>query len=195
LRRGLDKVGSGQPWTDLVYGWGNGDWSALPEYLEAVASYCRGASTPILECGSGLTTLVMASLGAEIYALEHDSFWRRRVEDKLDQFGLSARVIAAPLRSYGTFDWYDVDVATMPRFSLVVCDGPPGETTRGGRYGLLPVMRERLADGCTVLLDDADRSGEREVLQGWAESLESFQTYGRTESYAIAILGHTPAPD
>jgi Methyltransferase domain len=193
LRRGLRSLASGQPWADLVHGWGNEEWSALPEYLEAVASYCRGTSGPILECGSGLTTLVLASLTDEVYALEHDLRWRETVEAKLSLFGLSAHVVAAPLRSYGAFDWYDVDVATLPTFSLVVCDGPPAETTKGGRYGLLPVMIDRLADGCTILLDDADRPSEREALGRWAESLAAFHTYGRTESYAVATLGPRPS--
>lgn len=188
LRRGLRRLGSGQPWADLVYGWGNENWSALSEYLEAVASYCRSTGGPILECGSGLTTLVLASLGAEVYTLEHDPVWCQRVRAKLTDFGLSAHVMASPLRSYGAFDWYDVDIATMPAFSLVVCDGPPGKKTRGGRYGLLPVMREHLADGCTILLDDANRPGEREMLGAWAQSLASVQIYGRAEAYAVAIF-------
>jgi hypothetical protein len=176
-----------------VYGWGNEDWSALSEFLEAVASYCRSTVGPVLECGSGLTTLVLASLGAEVYALEHDPVWREHLKAKLTEFGLSAHLIASPLRSYGAFEWYDVDITTMPAFSLVVCDGPPGETTRGGRYGLLPVMRERLADGCTILLDDANRPGERDVLGAWAQSLASVQVYGRAEAYAVAILEHDVA--
>jgi len=70
------------------------------------------------------------------------------------------------LRDYGDFDWYDVDPLELPTFSLVICDGPQG-STRGGRLGLLPVLRERLAPGCSILLDDAARPSEREVLRRW----------------------------
>jgi hypothetical protein len=45
-----------------------------------------------------------------------------------------------------------------------VCDGPKG-TTRGGRYGLAPVMKDRLAPGCIVLLDDTSREAERAIIE------------------------------
>ena len=67
--------------------------------------------------------------------------------------------------SYGDFDWYEVTPNLPEEFSLVVCDGPPG-MTRGGRYGLLPVMRERL-HGAEVLLDDASRAEEQKILSVW----------------------------
>ena len=52
----------------------------------------------------------------------------------------------------------------MPRWSdFVFCDGLVG-TTRGNRYGLFPVMRDRLGPGTIVILDDAQRAGEVEIL-------------------------------
>ena len=51
-------------------------------------------------------------------------------------------------------------------YPLAACDGPPGKTL-GGRYGLLPVLGDRLPAGSVILLDDATRSGEAEVLRRW----------------------------
>jgi hypothetical protein len=63
----------------------------------------------------------------------------------------------------------------MPKqFSLVICDGPPG-STKGGRYGLLPVMGDRLPPGSTILLDDAGRADEAKLIKRW-ESEAGFQT-------------------
>jgi hypothetical protein len=186
LRRGLRSVRSG-PWDDLVFGWGNEYWSALPEYLEAVVLYGRSARGPVLECGTGLTTLVLAAIGADVWALESNEEWRARVETELARNGLSAHVMAAPLRDYGDFDWYDVDPASMPRFSLVVCDGP-SSATRGGRYGLLPVMGGHLAHGCNVLLDDVDREGEKQVLASWRDDVESCDVRGAEHPYSILRL-------
>jgi hypothetical protein len=42
--------------------WGNDGWSADLEYLRAVADRMRGVTGPVLECGSGLTTIVMGVL-------------------------------------------------------------------------------------------------------------------------------------
>jgi hypothetical protein len=73
----------------------------------------------------------------------------------------------APLRDYGEFNWYDPPMAKMPpKFSLVICDGPP-DLANGGRYGLLPVLADRLESGTMILFDDAREPGQPEVLQRW----------------------------
>jgi hypothetical protein len=174
-------------WEDLVYGWGNESFSALPEYLDAVAAYGRSATGPVLECGSGLTTLVLAAVGADVWTLEHDEQWFRTVRDQLQRLGMGVHLRLAPLRNYGQFDWYDVEPEQFPVFSLVVCDGPPGDT-RGGRYGLLSVLEDRLVGGCVVLLDDADRPGERDIVTAWGERVRSFDLRGTAKPYAVAVL-------
>lgn len=41
-------------------------------------------------------------------------------------------------------------------------------STPGGRYGLLPVMHERIR-GAQVLLDDAQRAEEQQAIALWRE--------------------------
>jgi hypothetical protein len=91
------------------------------------------------------------------------------VRSVLESLGISTvHLHLTPLRRYGDFDWYSLPLGSMPHtFRLVICDGPPG-TTRGGRYGLLPVMRTRLPKGSLVLLDDTARPEEQELIQRWA---------------------------
>jgi hypothetical protein len=47
--------------------------------------------------------------------------------------------------------------------------------TKGGRYGLLPLLGHRLPKGSIILLDDAFRSGEAELIKKW-ESEVGFAT-------------------
>lgn len=131
---------------------------------------------PILECGSGLSTLLLlASVmrsGRRIHSLEHDSEWAqfasRRIPERLRP-GISLQM--APLKSYGEFEWYDVDPNALSRpIGYVVCDGPPA-VTRGGRYGLAPVLGKHLAPDCVILLDDTQRSGERAIVDRWRSEL------------------------
>lgn len=156
----------------LVYGWGNASYSADTNFLEECLSRVGQGTGPILECGSGLSTLLLAaaaeSRGRTLVALEHTPAWADRVQAELDRYGLrSARVLKAPLVCSDGFDWYDVaPVDPQARFALVVCDGPP-MATRGGRYGLLPIMRSRLTDDAVVLLDDAVRPEERAIAARW----------------------------
>jgi Methyltransferase domain len=149
--------------------WGNAGFVADPSYLGAVVQHAQAAPGAILECGSGLTTLLLASIAPErTSSLEHLEIWRRHVRTRLWWAGGGASILRAPLRSYGSFEWYGIPSDLPRQFSLVVCDGPPAGTL-GGRYGLLPVMGDRLCEGAIILLHDAERDGERAVLDRWAK--------------------------
>lgn len=161
----------------LVYGWGNENWCAPAPYLAACYATAATAQHAVLECGSGLSTLVLAAAARSshqvVWSLEHDPGWVRTVSQRLHDLGMdSARVQLATLRNYGCFDWYDPPLDQLPRrFSVVVCDGPPGRT-RGGRYGLMSVMGDRLVPGTTILLDDAQREAEREIVCRWEREFD-----------------------
>ncbi|MFN2448846.1 MAG: hypothetical protein ABR508_03500 [Candidatus Baltobacteraceae bacterium] len=156
----------------LVRGWNNDDFVAQPEYLRALAQLCSASTLPILECGSGLTTIVCAAIagrrGIEVWTLENHLGWLARVRNASRIFASPMLHLKhAPLRSYGDFDWYEIQPEDLPaRFGLVICDGPRG-TTRGGRFGLMPVLGDRLAPGSVILADDVHRDAERNVIEKW----------------------------
>jgi len=160
----------------LTYGWNNDGWSASPEFMQEVLNCAWQARGPILECGSGLSTLLLGIVadrtGATVLSLEHDGFWAEHVRSALKIHNIgSVEVHHAPLRSFGDHWWYSVEADALPdRIALVVCDGPPGDIP-GGRYGLLPAARSRLANGCVLLLDDAARPDERRVVERWQGEL------------------------
>jgi hypothetical protein len=174
---------------ELIYGWGNEEWSALDEYLAACIQYALVTSGPILECGSGLSTLVVGAIakqrGIEYWVLEHSPEWAAKLQRDLDRYQIeSARICVAPLRSYGEFDWYDAPLESLPdRFTLVICDGPP-YWNKGGRFGLGQILRPRLTAGCVILLDDGAREEERAIADQWAADLgASSETLGTTKPY------------
>jgi hypothetical protein len=162
--------------SELVQGWGN-SWSAQTEYLSACLEHVRDSDGPILECGSGLSTIlagaVAQSRGTRIFSLEHDPKWAARTQKYLNKYRIySVTMAVAPIRSYGDFDWYSLpSLQTIPgKIAMVICDGPPGGT-RGGRYGLVPVMLDKLRADCIILLDDGARDGERAVAARWGQML------------------------
>ena len=169
-------------WTDAIFGWGNERWTAEAPYLSEVMRRAEKSPSSILECGSGLTTLLMGAIamrrGIQLHSLEHDAEWHARVTDAVGAFGLTnVTVHLAPLRDYGSFDWYDVKLDALPDdFSLIVCDGPPG-VTRGGRSGMLPIMRAKLAAAFSILIDDTNRAGEGQLALQWENELSA--TRGR----------------
>jgi hypothetical protein len=155
----------------LRWAWANPNSGAV-EYLVAVAEAAAATRGSVLECGSGLSTVVVGAIsqrtGNRVVSLENSSWWARHVRwclklaraEKVDY-----RVRA--LRSFGDFDWYDLGTP-LHDVTLVICDGPIA-TSRGGRFGLLPVCADYLAPNARILLDDFDRPSERLVVQRWAD--------------------------
>lgn len=177
LRRSLRAGGAVDTELDaLIYGWNNDGWSASRELMQEVLRCACRTQGAILECGSGLTTLLLGLVAertrSSVCSLEHDAFWTERVQRTMASYGVTAvDVRLGALRSFGDYSWYSVAPDTLPcDIALVVCDGPPADTP-GGRYGLLPMLRPRLAPGCTILLDDAMRPGEQRVLERWEREL------------------------
>jgi len=178
----------------LVLGWANEKMSASEEYLQAIFRYAGEAEGPILECGSGLSTLVLGIAaqrnGQRVFSLEDDPLWFSIVRSALSRYGISnVEVCRAPLRNYGDFEWYDPPRDRLSTdFALVVCDGPQG-TTPGGRYGLLPVLGKHLRSFCVILLDDATRDGEQQVLARWHDEMHvSHEVFGSTKPFARLLV-------
>ena len=184
---------------ELQAGWANDGFAARIDLLTEIANRAVNTRGPILECGSGMTTLLMGLLagrrGVKTYSLEHIDEWRCRVLDAIEHFEIpNVEILHTPLRDFNGFSWYDAPLAELPKsIDLVICDGPPGETL-GGRYGLLPLMRARLGKGAVILLDDTERPGEAEVLQRWmGEELFNVAMHESGDG-SFAVLKMRPSP-
>jgi predicted O-methyltransferase YrrM len=182
---------------ELVYGWANEKMSASEEFLQVIFRYASESPGPILECGSGLSTLVLGigaqRTGQRVWSLENDPFWASLVRSALARFEIdTVEVCASPLHNCGDYAWYDPPRDKLATdFALVICDGPQG-TTPGGRYGLMPVLGQHLRSGCVILLDDATRAGEQEVLARWDHELHvSHEMFGSTKPFARLLLPPT----
>jgi hypothetical protein len=177
----------------LVRGWGNEAWSADAPLLSAALEWLPQTTGSIVECGSGLSTLVLATAaslaGRCIHSLEHDAGWAARIERELPaRLRPSLELNVTPLKSYGDFDWYSLENLALPAsVGFVVCDGPPGGT-RGGRYGLGPILQPRLAPGCVVLLDDTQRADEHEIVGRWCNELPASVVH-EGATYSVLSIG------
>jgi Methyltransferase domain len=179
--------------TNLIYGWGNEAWSAMDEYLASCIAHALESNGPILECGSGLSTILLGAIakkqGQRHYVLEHKPAWAMKVQNYLNNYQLDSVVYTKPLKDYGDFCWYDVPLVKLPdRFFMVVCDGPPSRT-KGGRYGFIPIMRTRLQSGCVILLDDAYRKDELMIAKQWCSELNTtFTMHGISKPYIKMVV-------
>jgi hypothetical protein len=139
----------------------------------------HGGRTRIVECGSGVSTVLLARLLRErevgsLIALEHDRHWAALIGAQLGRERLDgiARVIHAPLQ--GEPPWYRLnEPSAMPdEIDLLIVDGPPAsEPGHGGRREpALPRFAQHLTADAAVILDDINRPGERTVLARWEAS-------------------------
>lgn len=177
---------------ELQEGWANHGMAARTDYLAEVCRQGVRAERAILECGSGLTTLLLGLLagrrGVPVWSLEHLPEWRARVASVLARHAIpEVHLLLAPLQDYGAFTWYAPQEPLPGKFDLVVCDGPPSDTD-GGRYGMLPVMRGRVDERTVILLDDAERPGEHRVLTQWKQDAAVTVAVRETPSGAFALV-------
>lgn len=180
-------------------------WSAEPAFLNLLIDHCRTEQPQtIVECSSGLSTLVLARCcqlngGGRVISMENGEEYAAKTVAELAEFGLSewAQVIRAPLRTYrlGADDylWYDTERLPELAIDLLVIDGPPGFIQRHSRYPALPLLRKRLAPGCRLFLDDAARPDEQEILGRWQAELPGLSQDYRTTERGCAILSLAPA--
>lgn len=159
------------------------DWSLGPAGLEAVLAELDRGLTEVVECGSGVSTVVIAralrALGhGKVTALEHDGAWAAATRRLLASEGLDAfaTVVDAPLEpnphAEAGCGWYRLEaLGELPAqgIELLLVDGPPaGEPgLERSRYPALAELGGRLAPEAVVILDDTDRVGERWVLDRW----------------------------
>lgn len=178
---------------ELTRAWGNKIFAADHGYLQEVVRHAAATPGPILECGCGLTTLLLGVIadrgGRQVWCLEHFPKWHLRVSRMLEPCRInSVHLLLAPLRDFGSYSWYDIPRAGLPgRYSLVVCDGPPGRTP-GGRYGLFPQMKDCLDPDTVILLDDAAREGDREVLERWVAEFGVHFSLQKTSKDGLAVV-------
>jgi predicted O-methyltransferase YrrM len=185
LRNGND---SADVFSALVQGYDN-PYTATPEYLFAAYKVALETKAPILECGSGLTTLVLAiaaeKTGQEVYALEHEPAWLHKTQEMLDKYGLNKENINlkfSPLTDYGDFKWY---ITPPPmNYGLVLCDGPQ---RKHGRSGLYKVLGDSMQNAI-VLADDADDPQEVKNITEWSQANNrTVSILGKQRQFAISM--------
>jgi len=136
--------------------WAN-PFAACPQMLASCYGIAKRDGGPVLEAGSGLTSLVLACLPeVEVHCLEHDILWLRKVQRILDLLGAkNVHLHYCPLKEYSDGSiWYNVPWEKLPvTFNLAVNDGPPRAYGREGFYKLLS---PHTSASCWVVDDISD---------------------------------------
>lgn len=141
----------------------------------------------VVELGSGVSTLIIAAAlkklqaGSLFYSIEHDCDFVHETQEALRRENLLelVNIVYAPLVNVQinekSYRWYQPSAfSDIKDIDLLVIDGPPGHTDHTARYPALPLLRPRLSENAIVLLDDANRQWEREILNRWRSEYPAF---------------------
>lgn len=154
-------------------------WAASPDFLYFLATHMKAYKpTTVLECSSGVSTLVLAHCArlngnGHIYSLEHDPNYAELTRTRLLERGLSswATVIEAPLSKHQLEDqsylWYSLEKIPKIDVDMLVIDGPPSTVGPIARYPALPLLRDHFQPITVVFLDDAARPDEKKAISLW----------------------------
>lgn len=153
-------------------------WAGSPDFLLAVSNFVTERQPLcVMECSSGVSTLVVArtlqQLGnGRVYSLEHDPKYAEETRSLLGKYGLTdwAVVLDAPLVvGDDGLKWYACDriLTDLPIIDMLIVDGPPEMSSELARYPALPRLIDRLDNKALIVLDDAGRDDEREIVKRW----------------------------
>jgi hypothetical protein len=158
LKTAIDAVRSGQADGDLFdrlhETWGN-PYAATGDLLAACVLLAREAKGPILEYGSGLSTLVMAAANPDVhlYAIENDLVWVQKLNEHASELGLTNITI---LPSDVVDGWYTTEAPDQP-YALCLVDGPSRRL--GGR------QKAQVGDAAIYLFDDIGDPGVKSAAE------------------------------
>jgi hypothetical protein len=135
----------------------------------------------VLEFGVGkssqlITDYVRAFPDAASFHVEHDPLWLEQAVAEHPRVHKVFCALQPTLVQGRDINWYSAD-RPDERFDLIVVDGPPAFTSasRYARAGMLNWLPGVLADEFVLVVDDANRPGER-WLTDQAES--TFRAHG-----------------
>lgn len=155
-------------------------WAISPDFgALLVAEIIDRRPHLVVELGSGVSTLLIAycleQLGqGRVISYDHDADYCAKTRENINRhkLGQFAEVVHAPLvkvqLEQDHWDWYDTTLMeTSEQTDVLVIDGPPGQIQKLSRYPALPLLYKQLANKAAILLDDAARSDEKQIVDRW----------------------------
>lgn len=157
--------------------WWDNISSAPVDLLSTLYWLAREARGPVLECGSGLSSLVMAAAGAKVTVLENDPVWATKLRDAAELMKLDVNLQCHALKG----GWYDTRFVDLDeRWALVFCDGP------WRAYGKRSLLFERMnVSGAVIVMDDMYDPDQSAPFEAWAAD-NGYDVHRLTERFAVA---------
>jgi hypothetical protein len=141
----------------------------------------------VVDLGAGISTLLIAvaiqGTDTRLISVDQDPDWLAFLRTRLGNLNLAENValVHCPLQDVtvegGAWSYYAMppllEALDGRAIDVLSVDGPAAYQAGQAmaRYPAVPLLRERLAERYTVVLDDAARAGEREIARRWSALL------------------------
>ena len=157
-------------------------WAISPDFgILLYSLLMEYQPTSVVELGGGVSTVLTGYYFAKsedgaVYAFDHHPLFTSLARQNVDSHQLIdvATVSHAPLTDVTigseTWQWYDPSAFdNLSEIDFLTIDGPPQQDNPRdmARYPALPILFDKLQSGAIILMDDTDRSHEKNIAERW----------------------------
>lgn len=151
------------------------NWSIGPNAAMRLIDYIEdNEPTGIVECGSGLSTIIIAQClkkigNGHVISLEHDATHHYKTSRWLKELGLDRRASVVHSELSGIIPFYS-SFPSMGEIDMLFVDGPPSSIHPLSRYKAKALFKS-MSQNAFVFLDDTHRNSEKLTVQLWADEV------------------------
>lgn len=158
-------------------------WAGSPDFLLKVLEIIfKKKPNVIVELGSGLSTIIIGSAlkklnNGQLISFDHDEVFLNKTRENVSFNNIEELVSLnfTPLIQHDIgYKWYDFkDVKIDDKIDMLIIDGPPRIIQKNARYPALPLLIDKFSDDCIIILDDANRTDEKTIIDMWSNFLNN----------------------
>lgn len=155
-------------------------WAGSPDFLLKLVELVI-IETPnyVVELGSGVSSIVIGLAldkfnKGKLISIDHEFEFAQKTKKfiEINKLKEIVEVKYCPLSKYKyeelNWDWYNLsNVNFEQKIDLLVVDGPPRNIQNKSRFPALTNLIDKLSPQATIVLDDANRDNEKEVVKEW----------------------------
>jgi predicted O-methyltransferase YrrM len=155
-------------------------WAGSPDFLlKLVELVITESPKYVVELGSGVSSVVLGLAlnkfnNGKLVSIEHEVEFALKSQKiiEINKLNEIVDVNFCPLLKYHYHDavwqWYDLSQVKFEHsIDLLVVDGPPRKLQEKSRFPALTILIDKLSPEATIILDDANRENEQEVIKAW----------------------------
>lgn len=170
-------------------------WAASPDLAVFIYSMIlEKRPQNIIEFGSGSSSLIIGyalqKLGiGQVISLDHDHKYSQLSANLVRNHRLEeyCQIHHAPLVETqvenNSYKFYSLDkIEDIAKADMLIIDGPPSSTNPLARFPAVPLLYDKLSDGCVIILDDGNRQDEKIAVEKWLQKFEGLKSLPKPQT-------------